>query len=144
MQNIDSLVKQLVAIHGEDGICPIAESWREIFRLGGNSPIHIINLLKFKHRVESAGGPIAGAIAYAKYSAGVGGAFSRVGGKRLYFGRVGHMFGLGPVDDWDAAIVTRYPSAEALAEMWLSREFIAAHKNRADGVERSQVLVFGE
>src|SRR6266481_1227812 len=49
---------------------------------------------------------------------------------------VGHMFGLGPVNDWDAAIVTRYPSAEALAEMWLSREFIAAHKNRADGVER--------
>jgi uncharacterized protein (DUF1330 family) len=144
MQNIDSLVKQLVATHGEDGVCPTAESWREIFKLGGDNPVHIINLLKFKHRVESSDGPIAGAVAYGKYSAGVAGAFSRVGGKRLYFGRVGHMFGLGPLNDWDAAVVTRYPSAGALAEMWLSEEFIGAHKDRTDGVERSQVLVFGE
>src|SRR6266481_1227809 len=84
MQNIDSLVKQLVATHGEDGVCPTAESWREIFRLGGNSPIHIINLLKFKHRVASADGPIAGAVAYAKYSAGVGRAHVRAwAGQRL-------------------------------------------------------------
>ena len=144
MQDIDSLVKQLVATHGEGGVCPSAESWREIFKLGGDNPIHIINLLKFRHRVESPDGPIAGAVAYGKYSAGVAAAFSRVGGKRLYFGRVGHMFGLGPLNDWDATIVTRYPSALALAEMWLSEEFMAAHKNRSDGVERSQVLVFGE
>jgi len=144
MQNIDSLVKQLVATHGEDGVCPTAESWREIFKLGGDGPFHLINLLKLKHRVESSDGRIAGAVAYGKYSAGVAGAFARVGGKRLYFGRVGHMFGLGPLNDWDAAIVTRYPSALALAEMWLSAEFIAAHKDRSDGVERSQVLVFGE
>lgn len=144
MRNIDSLVTQLVATHGEQGVCPTAESWREILRLGDNSPIHIINLLKFKDRVASAAGSIAGAVAYGKYSAGVAGAFSRVGGKRLYFGRVGHMFGLGPLTDWDAAVVTRYPSAGALADMWLSEEFIAAHHDRSDGVERSQVLVFGE
>src|SRR5260370_1562340 len=117
MQNIDSLVKQLVATDGEDGVCPTAESWREIFRLGGNNPIHIINLLKFKHRLESADGPIAGAVAYAKYSAGVGGAFSRVGGKRLYFRRFGHMFGFGPVSDWDAAIGAPYPPDERLARL---------------------------
>jgi uncharacterized protein (DUF1330 family) len=74
----------------------------------------------------------------------VGAAFVRVGGQRVYFGRVGHIFAMGEASDWDAAIVTRYPSADALAQMWLSPEFIDAHKNRTHGVERSQVLMFGE
>jgi uncharacterized protein (DUF1330 family) len=140
----EDLVKKLVETHGEEGVCPTAHSWREIFNLGGDGPIHIINLLKFRQYVDTPEGSISGATAYGKYSAGVGSAFARVGGQRVYFGRVGHIFGLGPVSDWDAAIVTRYRSADALARMWLSPEFIDAHKNRADGVERSQVLVFGE
>ena len=138
------MVRRLVAIHGEEGVSPAAHSWQEIFRLGSNSPIHIINLLKFRQQVDTSNGPISGAAAYGRYTAGVGPAFARAGGQRIYYGRVGHVFGLGPVGAWDAAIVTRYPSAEALAQMWLSPEFISAHTNRMDGVERSEVLVFGE
>ena len=141
---MEDLVRRLVETHGEEGVCPTANSWREIFRLGKETPVHIINLLKFRSEVDGPEGPISGAAAYAKYTAGVGPAFARVGGQRVYFGRVGHMFALGPASDWDAAIVTRYPSADALAQRWLSPEFIDAHKSRADGVERSQVLVFGE
>jgi uncharacterized protein (DUF1330 family) len=144
MKEQDELVKRLVAIHGEEGLSPTARSWREIFRLGKDGPIHIINLLKFRQQVDTPDGPISGVAAYGKYTAGVGPAFARVGGQRIYFGQVGHAFALGPGTDWDAAIVTRYPSADALAQMWLSPEFISAHTNRADGVERSQVLVFGE
>jgi uncharacterized protein (DUF1330 family) len=144
MEIQEELVKKLVAIHGEEGVSPTAHSWREIFRLGKDGPIHIINLLKFRQQVDTLDGPISGVAAYGKYTEGVGPAFARVGGQRIYFGQVGHAFALGPVTDWDAAIVTRYPSADALAQMWLSPEFIAAHTNRVDGVERSQVLVFGE
>jgi len=138
------LIERLVETHGEEGVCPTAHSWREIFALGRSGPIHIINLLKFKQRVDTAKGAISGAAAYGKYTAGVGIAFARVGGQRVYSGRVGHIFAMDEASDWDAAIVTRYPSAHALAQMWLSPEFIDAHKNRTDGVERSQVLVFGE
>ena len=138
------LIKKLVETHGEDGVCPTAHSWREIFKLGHSGPIHIINLLKFSQQVDTPEGSISGAAAYGKYTAGVGTAFVRVGGQRIYFGRVGHIFATGDADDWDAAIVTRYPSADALAQMWLSSEFVDAHKNRTNGVERSQVLVFGE
>lgn len=53
-------------------------------------------------------------------------------------------FAFGAVSGWDAAVVTRYPSAEALAQMWLDPRFVAAHNNRVDGVERSQVFVFAE
>jgi len=140
----ENSIRKLVKTHGEEGVCPTADSWREIFKLGRNGPIHIINLLKFKQQVDTPEGPISGSAAYGKYTAGVGPAFARVGGQRLYFGHVGHIFALGEVCDWDTAIVTRYPSADALAQMWLSPEFIEAHKDRADGVERSQVLVFGE
>lgn len=144
MEEQAELIRQLVAIHGEEGVSPTAGSWREIFRLGRDGPIHIINLLKFRQQVASSEGQISGAAAYGKYTAGMGSTFARVGGQRIYFGQVGHAFALGPVTDWDAAIVTRYPSAAALAQMWLSAEFISAHSNRVDGVERSQVLVFGE
>jgi uncharacterized protein (DUF1330 family) len=140
----EDLVRKLVETHGEEGVCPTADSWREIFNLGGDGPIHIINLLKFRQHVDTAEGSISGATAYGKYVAGVAPAFARMGGQRVYFDRVGHIFAFGAVSDWDAAIVTRYPSADALARMWLSPEFVDAHHNRADGVERSQVLVFGE
>jgi hypothetical protein len=36
----------------------------------------------------------------------------------------------------------RYRSPTPLAGMWLDPPFIAAHENRMDGVERSQVLIF--
>jgi uncharacterized protein (DUF1330 family) len=140
----ENSVRKLVETHGEEGVCPTTHSWREIFRLGRKGPIHIINLLKFKQKVDTPDGPVSGVTAYGKYTASVGPAFARVAGQRLYFGHVGHIFALGDVGDWDAAIVTRYPSADALAQMWLSPEFIEAHGNRVDGVERSQVLVFGE
>ncbi len=54
------------------------------------------------------------------------------------------MFSFGAVPGWDIAVVVRYPSAEALARMWLDPRFLSAHRNRVDGVERSQVFVFGE
>ena len=79
MDNTESLIKKLVETHGEEGVCPTAHSWREIFRLGKDGPFHLINLLKFRSEVGAPNGPISGAAAYAKYSAGVGPAFARVG-----------------------------------------------------------------
>jgi uncharacterized protein (DUF1330 family) len=139
---IVDLIAQLVAIHGEKGVCPRAADWRAIFAIGEGKPLHLLNLLKFKTEVEAPDGPITGAAAYAKYAAANAGPFERAGCQRIYFGRGGHMFAFGEAGPWDVAIVTRYPAAQALAKMWLDADFIAAHKNRADGVERSQVLVF--
>src|SRR5262245_24148717 len=135
------LIELLVATHGEEGVCPTAGDWRAIFDVGdrGDGPVRLLNLLKFHAEVDTPDGPISGDTAYGKYSSGVSSAFARAGGQRIFFGRVGHMFSLGDVRDWDAAIVTQYPSARALAHFWLDPEFIAAHANRLDGVERSQV-----
>lgn len=140
--DIDALVKRLVATHGEQGVCPAARDWRAILSLGP-TPVNVLNLLKFKSRVETPEGVICGADAYARYAAGNARAFGRVGGEVVHFAHVKHSFGLGPLRDWDATILTRYPSARALAAMWLDPEFIAAHVHRSDGVERSHVLIYG-
>jgi hypothetical protein len=137
----DDLVQQLVALHGEDGICPTAADWRAILAIEG--AIHVLNLLAFKDEVPTDTGTRTGTDAYVRYTRTVAAPFARVGGERVFFGAVGHVFAFGATDDWDTAILTRYPSAHALAMMWLDPDFVAAHENRVDGVERSQVLIFG-
>ena len=139
----DGLIRQLVAIHGEEGICPTRDDWRAIFAVGEGGSVDLVNLLGFAAEVASTDGTISGADAYSRYTSGISGAFDRVGGELVFFGRVSHMFAFAAGDAWDAVIVTRYPSAKALAEMWLDPEFIAAHANRIDGVMRSQALVIG-
>jgi hypothetical protein len=140
---VNEIIQRLVTIHGETGLSPTARDWKAIFAFNGG-PIEIMNLLKFKAEVATPDGPISGTAAYGRYAAANAQPFARAGGERLYFGRVAHIFGLGEAPGWDAAILTQYPSAAALAGMWLDPDFIAAHANRVDGVERSQVLVFGK
>jgi hypothetical protein len=120
----------------------MADDWRAIFATG-NGPVRLLNLLKFRPEVASPDGPVSGAAAYARYAAGTAGAFARAGGERIFFGQIGHMFAFGEAPVRDAAILTRYPSPRALADMWLDTDFITAHENRIHGAERSQVLVFG-
>ncbi len=140
-QDAQALVKQLIAIHGEEGICPTAEDWGEILELSNDKAITILNLLKFKSEIETPEGVNSGLSAYTQYSAKVASAFARVGGKLVFFGKVGHIFPSAAAANWDAAILTRYPSPQALADFWLDQEFIDAHTHRVDGVDRSQVIV---
>jgi uncharacterized protein (DUF1330 family) len=138
----EALIQQLITTHGEEGVCPTREDWRAIFAIGPG-PIRILNLLKFAREVTGEGGKISGESAYGNYVQGVGPVFQRAGGTRIFAGRVGASFAMGPKGDWDFAIVTRYPSAAALAAMWMDADFISAHENRLDGVAASQVYVFG-
>lgn len=138
---IESLIDRIVGIHGEGGLAPTAASWRRIFEVGGEGPVTFVNLLGFHPAVVSSEGPLTGEQAYHRYIRATAGAFERVGGELLYFGSVGHGFGLDDHGDWDAVIVTRYPSARALADMWLDDGYVAAHASRRAGVARSQVLV---
>ncbi|MGH1422144.1 MAG: hypothetical protein ACRBEQ_10025 [Hyphomonas sp.] len=134
-------IDRLVELHGEAGVCPTREEWRAIFEVSSDGPIQILNLLKFEPQVTTLDGQITGQEAYGLYSQGVGPAFMGVGAKRLHAAQVGMAFGLGATRDWDFMIMTQYPSAKALAEMWLDDRFIAAHKAREDGVAASEVLV---
>jgi uncharacterized protein (DUF1330 family) len=139
-QDTPALVRKLVEIHGEQGICPTARDWTQVLNSARDQPLTILNLLQFKPTVEAAGATITGWQAYTAYSTEVGAAFARVGGKLVYFGKVSHMFP-DTGGTWDAAVMTRYPTPRALAEFWLDHEFIRAHRLRIDGVERSCIIV---
>jgi uncharacterized protein (DUF1330 family) len=139
--DLHDLVNRLVSLHGEMGLCPTKSDWEAILSCPAEKPVNILNLLKFKMEVQTPAGPTSGFAAYGNYSTGVGGAFTRVGGKTLYFGKVNHIFGTVAGTDWDAAILTRYPTPRALANFWLDEEFIAAHAHRESGVDKSRVLV---
>jgi uncharacterized protein (DUF1330 family) len=133
VETTETVVGRLVGLHGEGGVCPTADEWRAILACEAR-PLHLLNLLKFHGDV--------GEEAYRRYRAGNTGPFARAGGEALYFGHAAVGFGSGEKPDWDAAILTRYPSADALAEMWLDPEFVAAHESRMEAVAASQVLVF--
>ena len=70
----DDLVQQLVALHGEDGICPTAADWRAILAIEG--AIHVLNLLAFQDEVSTATGTRSGADAYRRYTTSVAGPLS--------------------------------------------------------------------
>jgi uncharacterized protein (DUF1330 family) len=139
--DLQELVKRLVDLHGETGLSPTAEDWVAILLCPPDKPLNILNLLKFKASTQEGEVTESGFAAYGAYSAGVGDAFTRIGGRTLYFGKVNHIFGTVAGTDWDAAILTRYPAPLALASFWLDEGFIAAHHHRENGVAASRVLV---
>ena len=138
----DTLIDSLVELHGEGGLAPSREDWSEIMTIEGRVPL--LNLLKFRPQLETDTGPVSGEQAYNQYTIQAGPAFVRAGGELLFFGAARHIFGSGVDTSWDAAILNRYPSAKALADMWLDPVFIEAHRNRLDSLERSQVLIFND
>lgn len=138
---LKDMIKRIVSIHGEEGVCRTAKEWEEIMLRPADQPVGIVNLIKFKPVVQSPEGEIPGWKAYNQYMENVGPAFLRVGGKRLFFGKVCSIFPATDGAHWDTAIATRYPTPQALADFWLDKEFIKAHAHRVEGVEHGQVLL---
>lgn len=129
----EQLVDRLVDLHGEGGAAPTRDAWERILALPGDDPVLILNLLDFE--------PETGEASYARYLQGVAPAFLAAGGEQIFFGPAALCFGTEADADWDAAILTRYPSPQALANMWLADDYIEAHQAREDGLAKSLVLV---
>jgi hypothetical protein len=133
---MSEIVDRLIALHGEKGAVPTRNEWHKILNLPPDAPVVILNLIRFH--------PDGGRAAYFDYIRNVGPAFARTGGEQIYFGPVAFGFGMTDPGQWDAAILTRYPTPLALAQMWLDPDFIDAHRSREDGLADSQVLVLPE
>jgi hypothetical protein len=138
---VDDLADRLVSVHGEGGLSPTAAQWREILA-GPARELQVLTLFKFVDQVETPTGTIPGLDAYRRYTSRIAGPFSRAGGRVGFFANVGHTFALAtdPSGDWDAAVLTRYPTPDAFAQLWLDPAFVSVHVDRVDG---SQVLFLG-
>ena len=103
-----------------------------------DTPIYMLNLLKFKEKAEYADGrdtPMTGAEAYGVYSKEVQAHIEKVGGKAIFFGDISRLM-LGEVEDlWDKVAIVMYPSRKAMMAMIKNPDYQESSKHREAGLE---------
>ncbi len=115
-----------------NAIRPTKQQIFELINAPDESPVAMLNLLKFK--------PRTGAVEYNKYGDSVVRMVEATGGKILWMGRVDQTL-IGPTDeDWDAIALVQYPSRKAFIEMTSTKDYEGAYEHREAGLERTLVL----
>lgn len=111
-----------------------------------DTPIHMLNLVRFKDRATYpddhplAGKALTGAEAYANYGKDSSAVFSRVGGSVVWSGMMEAMV-IGPADEhWDAMFIARYPNSGAFLEMVTDPVYRQAVVHRQAAVETSRLI----
>ena len=101
------------------------------------TPIKMVNLLKFKDKAEYEDGretSLSGKEAYKIYADEVLGHLERVGGKSIFFGEVQRLM-LGEVEElWDWVAIAEYPSRKAMLEMIMNSEYQKSEEHRSAGL----------
>jgi uncharacterized protein (DUF1330 family) len=108
-----------------NALLPTAEQMQAFSRLPDDSPVVMVNLLKFK--------PNGGEAEYAKYAAGVEPILKKLGAKILFAGKtqfclIGHA-------DWDMVALVQYPRKKTLVQMAMSPEYLTIHHHREAGLQ---------
>ena len=102
------------------------------------TPIAMVNLLKFKEKAEYEDGRdtnLSGAEAYAIYGEKVQECLKKVGAELVFSGVVSRLM-LGEVEDlWDSVAIARYPSRKAMLEMIMDPYYEEIEKHRGAGLE---------
>jgi uncharacterized protein (DUF1330 family) len=101
------------------------------------SPISMVNLLKFKEKAEYEDGRdtnLSGKEAYMIYGIEVQEHLKKVGGEIVFGGEISRLM-LGEVEDlWDNVAVARYPSRTAMLEMMMNPDYQESEKHRSAGL----------
>jgi uncharacterized protein (DUF1330 family) len=102
-------------------------------------PVTMLNLLKFRER--SLDGDGTGRDAYARYAKVAQRLVEERGGRVVWAGVVEHAaLHEGGDAAWDAALLVYYPSRAAFIDMVTSSEYLAANRDRQNGVEKHVIL----
>jgi len=103
-----------------------------------DTPIYMLNLLKFKKFAEYEDGrqtDLTDQEAYAIYGAEVQSHLAKVGGQGIFAGQVSRLV-LGEVEDlWDMVAIVMYPGKKAMLEMISDPDYIESAKHRSAGLE---------
>ena len=103
-----------------------------------DSPIEMVNLLKFKDKAEYEDGretDLSGEEAYAIYGLEVIEHVKKVGGEPIFFGKVERLM-LGEVEElWDMVAIAKYPSRKAMLKMISDKDYRESEKHRSAGLE---------
>jgi len=102
-----------------------------------DTPIKMVNLLKFKDKADYKDGrqtSLSGKEAYQIYADEVQGHLEKVGGKSIFLGEVERLMP-GEVEDlWDWVAIAEYPSRKAMLEMVMDSEYQKSEEHRSAGL----------
>jgi len=102
-----------------------------------DTPIKMVNLLKFKDKADYKDGrqtSLSGKEAYQIYADEVQGHLEKVGGKSIFLGEVERLM-LGEVEElWDWVAIAEYPSRKAMLEMVMDSEYQKSEEHRSAGL----------
>ena len=103
-----------------------------------DTPIAMVNLLKFKEKAEYEDGrdtDLTGEQAYTIYMIEVIDHLKKVGGEFSFGGSVSRLM-LGEVEElWDKVGIARYPSRKAMLKMVTDPDYLESNKQREAGLE---------
>ena len=129
-------------------IDPDAANFQAFKDLPRDTPIHMLNLLRFRESAdypadhEHAGKGWSGREAYAEYGRASHAIFKRVGGTMAWRGSCQTMV-IGPDDKhWDEAFIAAYPTAAAFLEMVTDPDYQRAVANRTAALIDSRLIRF--
>ena len=101
------------------------------------TPIAMINLLKFKEKAEYKDGrdtDLTGEQAYTIYMKEVIEHLKKVGGEVSFGGSINRLM-LGEVEElWDKAFIAKYPSRNAMLKMITDPDYLESNKHREAGL----------
>ena len=125
---------------------PSRENFDAFKALPRDTPIHMLNLVRFRDRAEYPAGHanadkgLSGRQAYAEYGKTSGPVFARVGGSVVWRGKMEAIV-IGPLDEhWDAVFIARYPNSAAFMEMVTDPAYRIAVVNRQAAVLTSRLI----
>jgi uncharacterized protein (DUF1330 family) len=121
----------------KNSVIPNKDQMDEFLEGDIESPISMVNLLKFKEKAEYEDGRdtnLSGKEAYMIYGIEVQEHLKKVGGEMVFGGEISRLM-LGEVEDlWDNVAVARYPSRTAMLEMMMNPDYQESEKHRSAGL----------
>ena len=121
----------------KNSVIPNKDQMDEFLEGDIESPISMVNLLKFKEKAEYEDGRdtnLSGKEAYMIYGIEVQEHLKKVGGEIVFGGEISRLM-LGEVEDlWDNVALARYPSRTAMLEMMMDPDYQESEKHRSAGL----------
>ncbi len=129
-------------------IGPTKEQIKALLDSDLETPVVMLNLLKFAERADGDGGDgsksSSGRESYARYGDRVRSMLEETGARVLFQGRADSVVIGGDADDWDAVILVEYPSRAAFIEMTSSPKYQEVSKDRTAGLADSRLIAMTE
>jgi uncharacterized protein (DUF1330 family) len=125
-------------------IGPTKEQIKALVESELETPVVMLNLLKFAERADGENGAGSGRDSYARYGDRVRSMIESVGGRILWQGRADSVVIGGEGDEWDAVILVEYPSRKAFIEMTSSPKYGDVSKDRTAGLADSRLIAMTE